>query len=96
MAYALSFGLPWCGACLLGDRQRGSPLPDDVLERARERLAEMVSRLTAEQKPQVDNLVISAWLPMWFYAAQGIGKPLATDAAERDALLSGFEVLARA
>jgi hypothetical protein len=47
--YVLSFGLPWRGACVLGDHRQGGPLPDEVLERAREELEEMVARLTPER-----------------------------------------------
>ncbi len=72
--YALSFGLPG-EALLLGDRRVGTALPDDVLAHARPQLEDMASRLTAEQKLQIDNLLISAWIPTWFYAAQGIGRP---------------------
>jgi hypothetical protein len=71
-AYALSFGLPWRGASTLDDGIRGAPLPDAVLERSREQLDDMVSRLTAEQKLQIDNLLISGWVPTWFFAALGL------------------------
>jgi hypothetical protein len=94
-AYRRRFGLPDYGRSLLNDRASGAALSDDLLERARHDLDHMVARLTAEQKLQVDNLVVSAWIPTWFYAAQGIGRALETDAAERDALLSGLEALAR-
>ena len=49
--------------------------------------------LTAEQKLQVDNLMISAWIPGWFYAARGIGRALETDEREREALLTGLKAL---
>jgi hypothetical protein len=81
---------------VLGDHSGGRPVPEDILERAREQLEAMVSGLTAEQKLQIDNLVVSAWIPGWFYAAQGIGRALETDQAERAALLTGLEALARA
>ena len=32
--YPLSFGLPWRGACILGDHRTGTALPDDVIARA--------------------------------------------------------------
>ena len=79
--------------CVLGDRSAGTVLPDAVLERAREQLDEMVSALTAEQKLQIDKLVISAWIPGWLYAAHGIGRPLETDEREREALLTGLNAL---
>jgi hypothetical protein len=93
--YRRSFGMPDYGRCLLGDRSSGPAIDDDVLVHARRQLDAMVSRLTPEQKLQIDNLLVSNWLPGWFYAAQGIGRAIETDAAERDALLTGLEALAR-
>ena len=92
-AYAVSFGMPNYGRCLLTDGPGGRALDDDMLARARRQLDAMVTALTTEQKLQVDNLVISAWIPGWFYAAHGIGRPLETDARERDALLTGLSAL---
>ena len=93
-AYALTFGLPDYGRCLLDDGLGGRALDDDMLARARQQLDAMVAALTAEQKLAIDNLVISAWIPgWWFYAAHGIGRPLETDEREREALLTGLSAL---
>ena len=88
-AYAIGFGLPWRGACILGDHQ-GTEVSDDILERVRQQYEDMATKLTPEQKLQIDNLVISAWIPTCVFAAQGIGRPLATDEREREALLTGL------
>ena len=93
--YRRSFGLPAFGRCLLADGSGGRALDDDTLAHARRQLDDMVSRLTPEQKMQIDNLVMSNWISGWFYAERGIGRPLKTDAAERAALVSGLEALAR-
>jgi hypothetical protein len=90
LAYRRSFGLPDYGPSLLGGRTGGGPgLPDEAVERTRQQLDAMVARLTPEQKLQLDNLVISNWIPTWFYAGKGIGRPLASDERDRAALLSG-------
>ena len=41
-AYALTFGVPRYGRCLLGDGLRGRAVSDDVTARAREQLDAMV------------------------------------------------------
>ena len=91
--YALSFGLPHFGGCLLSDGPSGRALDDDRLAHARRQLDAMVAALTTEQKLQIDNLVISAWIPGWFYAARGIGRALPTDERDRAALLTGLSAL---
>jgi hypothetical protein len=93
-AYRRCFSLPDFGTCLLGDGARPPLMSEDSLERARQDLDAMVRRLSPEQKMQIDNLVISAWIPTWFFSERGIGRPLATDAGERAALLSGLDALA--
>ena len=47
----------------------------------------MAALLSAEQKRQIDNLVISGWIPAWFFARRAT--------PERAALLSGLARLAR-
>jgi hypothetical protein len=88
--WALTFDVPWRKRT--GD---GRPVSDEILARAKIDLDAMVAALDHEQKREIDNLVISNWLPGWFYALQGIGRELATDERERDALVSGLERLAR-
>jgi len=73
----------------------GRPVSDEILEKVQLELDAMVARLDHEQKREIDNLVISNWLPGWFFADRGIGRPLATDERERAALVTGLEVLAR-
>jgi hypothetical protein len=92
--YRLSFGLPDYGRCLRGDGPSGSRMPDEAFERARQQLNALVARLTPEQKLQIDNLVISNWIPTWFYVTKGIGRPLASDERDRAALLEGLDALA--
>jgi hypothetical protein len=54
----------------------------------------MVARVTPKQKLQIDNLVVSNWIPTWFYVSKGIGRPLAPDERDRAALLEGLDALA--
>jgi hypothetical protein len=70
--YARSFGLPDYGRSLLGAGTSGPGMPDEALERARQQLDALVARLTPEQKLQIDNLVVSNWIPTWFYVSKGI------------------------
>ena len=58
-AYRRSFGMPSFGRCLLADGAGGRAVDDDVLVHARQKLDQMVSRLTSEQKLQIDNLLVS-------------------------------------
>jgi hypothetical protein len=57
-------------------------------------LDRLVRKLTPEQKLQVDNLVISNWIPMFFYVSKGIGRALASDEREQQALLDGLDAIA--
>lgn len=92
--HSIVFGQAWAGACILG-REPGTeaPFDDDGLERRERELNRMAAQLTPEQKIQLDNLVISGWLPSWFFVAQGIGRELAQDARDRQDLLSGLDAL---
>ena len=67
-AYAISFGLPAHGRCLLSDDRGGGVRSDEGLEHARRRFQAMVALLDPDQKLQIDNLVVSAYIPGWFLA----------------------------
>ena len=74
--YSLTFGDPWHRPTGPDGRQA----TDEALEKARLELDAMVAVLDHDQKKrELDHVVISNWLPQWFYSANGIGRALATD-----------------
>jgi hypothetical protein len=72
-----------------------SERPDDLLERAKVRLAEMDAKLSPEQRRAVPNLAVFGFVPQFFYTERLRLRELPDDRTERAALLSGLEALAR-
>lgn len=93
-AHALTWGKVWPASCLLGDRTGGAA-PDDVLARAKAQLEAMNALLDPAQRTAISNVAIFGYIPPWFFAERGIGRTLATDQADRAALLSGLEAIVR-
>jgi hypothetical protein len=93
-AHALTYRRPWRQACPLGDRTGGG-MPEDRLERAKVKLAEMDAKLSPEQRLAVANVAVFGFVPQWFYTERLRLRELPDDRAERAALLSGLEALTR-
>lgn len=94
-AHALTFGRPWRQACPLGDRTGTAP-SDERLVKAKAKLAEMDSKLTPDQRQAVGNVAVFGFIPIWLWTERLKLRSLPEDAAERAALVSGLDALARA
>jgi hypothetical protein len=63
--------------------------------KARAKLAEMDAKLSPEQRHAVGNVAVFGFIPQWFYVDRLKLRSLPEDAAERAALVSGLDALAR-
>ena len=95
-AHALVYGKVWSVVSPLARDlpQQGNEPPEDAIVRAEERIAAWNARLDPDQRQAVANLAVFGMVPPWFYSARGIGRMLATDEADRRALLTGLDRLA--
>jgi hypothetical protein len=92
--HAITFGRPWCQPCPLGRELGYEEKPDEIVERAKHRLAAMDAVLDPEQRRAVANLACFGFVPMWFYTSRLKLRPLPEDERERELLLSGLDALA--
>jgi hypothetical protein len=89
----LTYGRPWRHACPLADPD-GSEKPEDLLEIAKARLADMDAVMTLEQREAVANLAVFGFIPMWLYQERLKLRAMPEDARNRQALLTGLDAVA--
>ena len=74
----------------------GGEPAEGLLEWAERRICELNALLDPAQCQAVANVAVFSFVPQWFYTARLELRPLPQDDHDREALLSGLDVLAGA